>query len=56
MKKASEYQQHPEECRALAEQMLDPEQRAQLLDMAETWERFAKLRHRQAEQGGHAEQ
>ena len=41
MKKASEYRQHAQECRALAAQMASPEQRGQMLEMAEHWERLA---------------
>jgi 2-oxo-4-hydroxy-4-carboxy--5-ureidoimidazoline (OHCU) decarboxylase len=41
MKKASEYRQHAEECRALAVQMDRPEQRDQMLAMAEHWEKLA---------------
>ena len=41
MKKASEYRQHAEECRALARSMGDAEQRAQLLEMAATWDQLA---------------
>ncbi len=40
MKKASEYRQHAEECRALARQM-QGEQRDQLLEMARTWDQLA---------------
>ena len=41
MKKASEYRQHAQECRALATSMDSEEQRVQLLEMAEHWERLA---------------
>ena len=40
MKKASEYREHGRECRALAHGM-QGEQRTQLLNMAETWDRLA---------------
>ncbi|WP_165842755.1 hypothetical protein [Phenylobacterium deserti] len=43
MKKASEYRKHAEECRHLAASM-EGEQRAQLLEMAVTWERLAEER------------
>jgi hypothetical protein len=43
VKKASEYRQHAEECRALAKQM-QGEQRDQLLEMARTWDRLAEER------------
>ena len=44
VKKASEYRQHAEECRALARRMPDGDPRDQLLRMAETWERLAQAR------------
>lgn len=44
MKKASEYRQHAEECRALAKGLSAGEQRHQLLEMALTWERLAAER------------
>ena len=43
MKKALEYRQHAEECRALA-QAMQGEQRDQLIEMAATWEKLAKDR------------
>jgi hypothetical protein len=47
MKKASEYRQHAQECRALAKGMEQGEHREQLLRMAETWEGLAEQRERQ---------
>ncbi len=44
MKKASEYRQHAEECRALARGMNPGEQRDQLLEMTKTWEQLAAER------------
>src|SRR4051812_20894367 len=44
MKKASEYRQHADECRALARGVPEGEQRDQLLEMAATWERLAAER------------
>jgi hypothetical protein len=44
MKKASEYRQHAEECRAMASTMRPGEQRDQLLEMAATWEKLAAER------------
>jgi hypothetical protein len=44
MKKASEYHQHAEECRALARNMAQGEQRDQLLEMAHTWDKLAEER------------
>jgi hypothetical protein len=41
MDKASEFRQHAQECRALAQQMQQGEHRAQLLKMAEVWEQLA---------------
>ena len=46
MKKASEYRQHAEECLALARGMRAPEQRDQLLKMAQTWNDLADERER----------
>ncbi|HVI31039.1 hypothetical protein [Phenylobacterium sp.] len=45
MKKASEYRQHARQCRTLAAS-LDGEARAQLLEMAATWDRMADDRAR----------
>lgn len=44
MKKASEYRQHAQECRDLAKQMPQGEQRDQLLEMARTWDNLAAER------------
>jgi hypothetical protein len=62
MKKASEYRQHAKECRALAASMESEDQREQLLQMADHWEKLADDRARlvgrhpdltgQAEQSG----
>lgn len=41
MKKASEYRKHAEECRALAKQVPEGQQRDQLLEMARTWDNLA---------------
>jgi hypothetical protein len=46
MKLASEYRQHAAECRALAAAMPQHDQRDQLLQMAETWDRMAEERER----------
>ncbi len=43
MKKASEYRQHAEECRAWAQGM-QGEQRNQLIEMAATWAKLAQDR------------
>jgi hypothetical protein len=44
MKKASEYRQHAQECRALAARMERGDARDQLLRMAATWEELARER------------
>jgi hypothetical protein len=44
MKKASEYRQHAQECRRLAAYMPSDDHRAQLLSIAEHWERLAEDR------------
>jgi hypothetical protein len=44
MKKASEYRQHADECRAMATQMKPGPQRDQLLEMARTWDNLATER------------
>lgn len=44
MKKAAEYHQHAEECRAMAERSNSPEHKAALLSMALTWENLGKDR------------
>ena len=44
MKKASEYRQHAEDCRALARGVLNGHQREQLLEMAQTWDKLAAER------------
>jgi hypothetical protein len=44
VKKASEYQQHAEDCKALAAGATSPEHRDMLLKMAETWESLARNR------------
>jgi hypothetical protein len=44
MKKASEYRQHAEECRALAKSMPVGKDRDQLLGMAATWDNLAAER------------
>ncbi|RDI61840.1 hypothetical protein [Microvirga subterranea] len=44
MKTASEYRKHAEECRVLARQVPEGEQREQLLEMARTWESLAETR------------
>ncbi|HEX5775700.1 MAG TPA: hypothetical protein VFX95_03370 [Caulobacteraceae bacterium] len=48
MKKASEYRQHADECRALASRMDLGEHRDQLLKMAATWDQLAAERAQHA--------
>jgi hypothetical protein len=43
MKKASEYREHAEECRTLANNMKG-EQRDQTMDVAKTWDKLAEDR------------
>jgi len=42
--KVAEYEVRAEECRRLAAQMKDPEQKKQLADMAQAWELLARAR------------
>ncbi|WP_414476265.1 hypothetical protein [Microvirga sp. M2] len=44
MKTAAEYRNHAEECRVLARQMPEGEQRDQLLEMARTWDNLSQTR------------
>ena len=44
MKKASEYKEHAEECRALSRRSKSPEDREMLLNMAATWDALAESR------------
>jgi hypothetical protein len=46
MRKASEFRRHAQECRVLARNADRPEQRAQLLQMANTWDQIADERER----------
>jgi len=54
MKKVSEYRQHALECRALAMNMPNHDQRDQLLSMARTWDRLAEERERGVQISGDA--
>jgi hypothetical protein len=47
MRKVSEYEQHAAECRKMAAQLKDPNQKKQLEDMATAWEMLAEARRRQ---------
>lgn len=44
MKKACEYHRHAAECRVMASRAHDPEHKAMLLQMAETWDSLAVAR------------
>ncbi|WP_262267733.1 hypothetical protein [Microvirga yunnanensis] len=44
MKAAAEYHQHAEECRLLARQLPEGEQRHRLLETARTWDSLAETR------------
>ncbi len=46
MRKALEFREHAQECRLLASKAQNPDQRAQLIKMAETWESLAESRER----------
>ncbi len=46
MKKASEYRQHAEQCRALARSMPAGKDRDEVLEMAATWDTLATERSR----------
>jgi hypothetical protein len=46
MRTITEYRRHAEECRRLARQTAGPADRRALEELAETWERLAKLRER----------
>jgi hypothetical protein len=47
MRKVTEYWEHAAECRKMAAGMRNPEQRQQLIKMAETWEMLAEERQNQ---------
>jgi hypothetical protein len=55
MKKVHEYQQHAAECRAMA-RTAPLSHRAQLIQMAETWEQLAEARKRQLGKLGKTEE
>ena len=50
MKKASEYLRNAQECRRLISTVNDPQQRAMLRKMADTWEGLANDRERRVAQ------
>jgi len=47
----AEYELRAEECRRLAAQMKDPEQKRQLEDMAQAWELLARARTKHIQRG-----
>ena len=55
MKKTDEFIQHANDCRKLAKQMDNGEQRDQLVKMAETWEVLARERERTLRNRGEQE-
>jgi hypothetical protein len=46
MEQVREFRQHADRCRALAEKQPDAETRAQMLQLAEKWDRAAKEQER----------
>jgi hypothetical protein len=53
MRKVSEYERQAAECRKLAAQMKKPEQRKQLEDAADVWDRLARERRRGIVENNH---
>lgn len=51
MRKVAEYEVRAEECRRLAAQMKDPEQKKQLEDLAQAWELLARARTKHLQNG-----
>lgn len=51
VRKLAEYELRAEECRRLAAQMKDPEQKRQLEDMAQAWELLARARTKHIQRG-----
>jgi len=47
VKQVAEYRKHAEECRQLAATATSDFERRTLLEMAETWERLARMRKQQ---------
>ena len=47
MRKVSEYEAHAAECRKLATQMKNPQQKVQLEEMANAWDMMATVRKQQ---------
>ena len=53
MRKVSEYERQAAECLKLAAQMKKPEQRKQLEDMADVWDRLARERRHGVVENNH---
>jgi hypothetical protein len=51
MRRVAEYELRAEECRRLASQMTDPEQKNQLEEMAQAWELLARARTKHLQRG-----
>jgi hypothetical protein len=51
MRKVADYELRAEECRRLAAQMKDPEQKKQFADMAQAWELLARARRKYLQNG-----
>ena len=52
MKKAEEYRAHAEECRRLANQTRDQNEKQQILKVAEVWEDLARTREKITKRAG----
>ena len=52
MRRLSEYLKHAQECRDMARTATSPEHKAQLEQMAATWDQLAEARKRQLDKRG----
>jgi RNA polymerase-interacting CarD/CdnL/TRCF family regulator len=52
MKKAEEYRAHAEDCRRLASQTRDQNEKQQILKVAEVWEDLARTREKITKRAG----
>jgi hypothetical protein len=50
MRRMAEYKQHAKECRTLAAQITQPEDKMALEEMAKAWDKMAALRDRDLEE------
>ena len=50
MRRVAEYKQHAKECRTLAAQTTQPEDKMALEEMAKAWDKIAALRDRDLEE------